>query len=163
MDATSGTVSSAINLKAAALAGLFAGLVFLVLEMIMVPLFLGGSPWGPPRMIGAMALGEGVLPPPATFDLMVVMVAMLIHFALSVVLAIGMGFVIGRMSMEMALGVGAAFGLVLYLVNFYLIPSLGLFTWFEGARNWVSIFTHIVFGVLVAWAYRRWAAPAATY
>lgn len=35
--------------KAAIWAGIIAGAVFMMLEMIMVPLSLGGSPWGPPR------------------------------------------------------------------------------------------------------------------
>lgn len=29
---------------------------------------MGQSPWGPPRMIAAMALGTGILPPPAHFS-----------------------------------------------------------------------------------------------
>lgn len=36
------------DLRSAAIAGLIAGVVFLVLELIMVPVFGGGSPWGPP-------------------------------------------------------------------------------------------------------------------
>lgn len=32
--------------KKAVIAGLIAGAVFMMLEMIMVPLFMGGSPWG---------------------------------------------------------------------------------------------------------------------
>lgn len=52
-----------IRWSAAVWAGVIAGAVFLVLEMVMVPMFLDGSPWGPPRMIAAMAMGEEVLPP----------------------------------------------------------------------------------------------------
>lgn len=50
-----------VDWRAAIWAGIIAGAVFVVLEMLMVPLFLGGSPWGPPRMIGAIVMGEGVL------------------------------------------------------------------------------------------------------
>jgi hypothetical protein len=41
----------------------------MMLQMGLVAL-AGDSPWGPPRMIAAIVMGEGVLPPPATFDLM---------------------------------------------------------------------------------------------
>lgn len=159
---TSRSTRTSINWRAAIFAGLFAGLVFLVLEMMMVPLFLDGSPWGPPRSIAAILLGEGVLPPPATFDFGVVLVAMLVHFALSVVYAIVLAFIFHRSNVGMgpALAIGAVFGIVLYLVNFYGFTAV--FPWFAMARNWVSVFTHAVFGLAAAWGYWRWAPDRPT-
>ncbi len=151
---TDPSVRSSIDWKAALWSGLISGLIFLVLEMVMVPLFLGGSPWAPPRMIGAIALGQGVLPnppPPPTFDAGVVAVAMAIHFMLSAVFGVLVAFAVRRLSLGAALAVGAVVGVVLYLVNFYLFT--GVFPWFAMARNWVSVFTHISFGVGAAWAY----------
>ena len=58
-----------INWKAVVSASLLAGLAFLVLDLALVAIVGGESLWGPPRMIGAILLGEGVLPPPATFHL----------------------------------------------------------------------------------------------
>lgn len=143
--------SSTIDWSAAVWAGVIAGAVFLVLEMMMVPLFLDGSPWAPPRMIAAMVLGKGVLPPPATFDLGILMVAMAVHFALSIAFALVLAVFAARRGRGVALGVGAAFGLVLYLVNFYGMTAI--FPWFAMARNWVSVFAHVVFGLIAAWAY----------
>ena len=57
-----------LDLRAAVLAGIAAGVLFIILEMALVALMMGDSPWAPPRMIAAIAMGEGVLPPPATFD-----------------------------------------------------------------------------------------------
>ena len=142
---------------AAVKAGLLSGLIFLILEMIMVPLFLGGSPWGPPSMIAAIVMGQGVLPPPPTFDLGVVLAAMVVHFALSVAFAVALAFILTRLKKGAALLTGGIFGLGLYVVNFYLFTAL--FPWFANARNWVSIFTHIVFGLLAAWFYVKWARP----
>ena len=153
METTTTTHVHRFDMKAAALAGLAAGLLFLILEMLMVPLFLGGSPWGPPRMIGAIVLGQDVLPPPATFALGVVIVALILHFVLSAVYGLILGWLISRFGTGTALIVGAVFGLVLYFVNFYGMTAV--FPWFEMARNWVSIFAHIVFGVAAAWAYVR--------
>lgn len=141
-----------INWKAAIVAGLIAGLVFLVLEMLMVPLFMGGSPWGPPRMIGAIGIGQSALPPPATFSLPIVAVAIIVHFVLSVIYAVVLAFIIDRLDVGMAMLAGAVFGLVLYIVNFYGFTAI--FPWFVNARNWVTIFTHIVFGFGAAWVYK---------
>ncbi|MBA3634528.1 MAG: hypothetical protein H0W58_17240 [Acidobacteria bacterium] len=145
-----------MNWKAAILAGLIAGAIFMMLEMIMVPLFLpDGSPWGPPRMIAAIGMGKDVLPPPATFALMPLMVAMVIHFILSIIFAIILAFIVSRFGLGIAVLIGAIFGLLLYLVNFYGFTAI--FPWFAMARNWVSIFSHIVFGAVAAWAYKALA------
>jgi uncharacterized membrane protein YagU involved in acid resistance len=149
-----------VDWSAAIKAGLIGGLIFLVLEMAMVPLFLDGSPWGPPRMIAAMVMGQEVLPPPATFSLGVVAVAMMVHLVLSVVFALILALALSRLGLGAALGVGAAFGLLLYLVNFYGFTAI--FPWFAMARNWVSIFSHIVFGVATAWAYKALAHQRGT-
>ncbi len=141
----------AISTRAVIWSGLIAGAVFMMLEMLMVPMFLGGSPWGPPRMIAAIAMGEGVLPPPATFDMTIVLVAVVVHFVLSLVLAFIFAFIAkGRTAGSAAL-IGGVFGLVVYLVSFYGMTAV--FPWFEMARNWVSIFAHVMFGVVLGWVY----------
>lgn len=132
--------------------GLIAGLAFPVLEMLMV-WHQGESPCGPPRMIAAMVLGRDVLPPPATFDIGVVLVAMAVHFVLAIIYGLIIGLLVHRMTKFLpALVIGAGFGLPIYLVNFYLIaPSQ--FPWFEMVRNWISIFNHMLFGIVAAGAY----------
>ena len=109
--------SSRSRLKAGALAGLIAGGAFMMMEMVLVALS-GASPWGPPRMIAAIVMGEGVLPPPATFDLMVLMAAMAVHFMLSIVIGLAFALIASRFGWLMAVIVGAAVGLGLYVVNF---------------------------------------------
>lgn len=141
-----------VNWSAAVWAGIISGAVFMMLEMIMVPVFLEGSPWGPPRMIAAIVMGQDVLPPPATFDFGILMVAMLVHFPLSVVYSLVLAWIVYRWSTGPAVLVGGAYGLALYLVNFYLLTAV--FPWFANARNWVSIFAHVMFGVVAAWAYK---------
>ena len=137
--------------KNAVYAGLIGGAIFMMAEMLMV-MMIGQSPFGPPRMIAAMALGSEVLPPPATFDIGIMMTAMLIHFPLSIIYALILGMIIKNMAMPMALLVGGLFGLAIYLVNFYGIASF-MFEWFAMARNWVSLIAHVLFGVATAWPY----------
>ncbi len=155
-----------LDLKAAVWAAIVAGVVFMMVEMILVATVGGGSPWGPPRMIGAIALGKDVLPPPATFDLGVFVVAMLIHFALSVVLGIVLGWIISRwrLGLMASIGAGAVFGLAVYLIHFYGFTVL--FPWFAMARTPITVFAHVVFGVVLGWTYHalvvRHVAAAAT-
>lgn len=140
-----------IDSKAALWAGLIAGLVFVMAQMLMVALFLGQSAWGPPRMIAAIAMGPDVLPPPATFDFGVIAVAMAIHFAVAIILAFVFAFIAKGRSTGAAILIGVIFGLVLYLVNFYGMTAM--FPWFAEARNWVTILAHAMFGAVLGWVY----------
>lgn len=149
--ATTNVTRAGPDWRAAVWAGVIAGAVFMMLEMILVPLFLGGSPWGPPRMIAAIVMGKGVLPPPATFAGGVFVAALVVHFVLSIAFALMLAAVIAGRTLGVALLAGAVFGLILYWVNFYLFT--GIFPWFAMGRTWVSIFSHLVFGLVAAWTY----------
>jgi uncharacterized membrane protein YagU involved in acid resistance len=146
------TAPRGLDWKAAITAGLVAGALFLLLEMILVPVAGMGSAWGPPRMIAAIVLGSDVLPPPATFNLGIFLVALVVHLLLSVVYALVLAAIVRGMTMGAAVVAGLAFGLALYLVNFYLFTAL--FPWFATARNWVSVLAHLAFGGVAAYAYK---------
>ena len=154
-------MSRKLNLKAVIVSGLAAGIVFMMLEMALVATVGGQSPWGPPRMIAAMAMGKDVLPPPATFNLSIMMVAMMIHFITSIILAAILGGIISyrRMGLKTALVTGVGFGLLVYIVNFYLMT--GAFPWFAMARGGIAIFSHVMFGLVLGWIYHAMADPAA--
>lgn len=141
-----------VHWRTTVLAGLIAGAIFLMFEMPAVALFLGMSPWAPPRMMAAIVLGRGVLPPPDTFDIGIVMTAMMLHFALAVVYAYIIALVVQNRSAATAAGVGVVAGLVLYLINFYGFTYV--FPWFAMARNGVSVAGHVLFGLVAAWSYR---------
>jgi len=145
------SAATRFNWKVAIWAGLIAGVVFMMMEMGLVAAS-GQSPWGPPRMIAAIAMGPDVLPPPASFDAAVFMVAMVIHLALSVLLALVFAFVAGRLGLVTAVGAGAVFGLLIYLVHFYGLTTF--FPWFAMARNGISIVSHVAFGAVLALSYK---------
>lgn len=148
-------VHKQLDWKAGMWSGLIAGAVFMMLEMSMVWLFMGESPWGPPHMIAAMVLGRRVLPPPATFAFGILMAAMMVHFILAIIYGEIVGWIVHRVRrLGIALLIGAVFGLAIYLVNFYLIAPAA-FPWFAMARNWISIVTHTLFGLVAAGAYFR--------
>lgn len=142
-----------LDLRAAVWAGIAAGVAFMALEMALVALMRGESPWAPPRMIAAIGMGEGVLPPPATFDPVIFAVAMAIHFALAVLLAVILGWVISRFALGMIASIvgGTVFGLAVYYVNFYGFTAL--FPWFAMARGPIGIVAHAVFGAVAGAVY----------
>lgn len=151
-------VPGGVQLKSVVIAGLVAGVAFLMIEMAML-MMMGQSPWGPPRMMGAIVLGQGALTPPDTFDMVVVGVAMMLHLMLSVVYALIFALIAGRLSLGPALAVGAVFGAAIYALNFYAFTAL--FPWFAMARGMGSIVGHVVFGVILALVYKLSArAPA---
>jgi len=86
-----------VDWKAAILGGLIGGVVFLMIEMILL-VVAGESPEAPLRMMAAMVTVDGVRPPPATFDTVVVPVI------LSILLAVVFASVLWRWR----LGSGAA-------------------------------------------------------
>jgi hypothetical protein len=100
------------------------------------------------RLTAALIMGTSVLPPPLTAHWDILLVATLIHFALSVGYAVIAVQLMGRLRTGSALVVGALYGLLIYAVNLYGFTLL--FPWFEVARHWVTLVTHVVFGVALA-------------
>ncbi|XKH61662.1 sodium:proton antiporter [Halomonas sediminis] len=136
---------------AAAIAGVIAGVVFLVLEMTLVPLFQQTSPWVPVRMMAAIGLGAEILQSPANIALDVGLAAMVVHFTLSLIYAWLLAPFLEGTKPFTAMLRGALFGLVIYAVNFYLFTIL--FPWFEEARTWLTIAAHLIFGAVLATSY----------
>lgn len=153
MSTTNESVESRLNLRAALWAGVIGSLVFQVLEIVLIPLFGGGSPWGPARMIAAIVLGQGVLSPAGTFSLPVVVTALVVDIVLAMIYAAVLAAIVRRWSLGAAAVAGAVFGVVLYAINFYGFTVL--FPWFVIGRNGVTIFTHVVFSLTVALVYKR--------
>ena len=146
---------SHISAKAVVFAGLVSGAVVLVLEMILAPLFMNVGPWVPARMTAAITMGSVMLPPPDTFDLSVVLPSAVIHFALSLVYALIFAFIAKGRSMRADALLGAGFGLLLYVINFYGFTSL--FPWFVGMRHWATVLAQLVYGAVLGATYAYFA------
>lgn len=140
---------------AGAFAGIIAGVIFMMLEMALVMLAQGESPWGPPHMMAAMVLGKGVLSESGTyapFNMTIMTVAIMAHMMLSIVYGLVGAWLIHRFDWGRALVIGAVFGLAIYVINFYLVAP-AMFPWFEMARNAMSGFSHTTFGAILGVAY----------
>ncbi len=129
--------------------GISAGGVFLVFEMLVAG-SAGSGAFSPLRMIGATVLGEGALPTQQTMGLPVVVpVALVVHFALSAIYGAVFGTVAGsigalRGSRRAFVGAATAFGLGLWIVNFYVIAPV-LFPWFSMVNPVVQFLAHTFF------------------
>lgn len=135
--------------EAAGLAGLIGGLAFMVLEMVLAPL-AGRSVWDLPRFVVSVAF-DGTLRAPTLG--VVLALGLFLHYSLSLIYSrLLVTLMLFRHERE-ALPIGAAFGLLLYLFNFYVaawgVPRLA------DERGWIFLVCHIAFGIIVAEEYTR--------
>jgi len=136
------------------LAGVTAGILATLAQLLLWLAFTDSFPallFRDVRLTAALLLGSSVLPPPATFDIGAMLVASLIHFALSIIYAALLIALTARLGTMAALMAGAALGLVLYVINLYGFTLL--FPWFTQARGWIALIAHGVFGTGTVLAY----------
>jgi hypothetical protein len=139
---------------AAAVAGFGAGAILMVLDLFWSLAVTGDGPWAASRMIAAIVMGQQVLQS-SGFNLSAVTVALLAHYALGVAGGIVLVAVSSRLRFNADLGraalTGAAFGLVLYVINFYVLVRF--FPWFVEIRGWTTLLINLVFGISAAVLY----------
>lgn len=140
-----------VDWRSAIIAGLVAGLVFLLAEMIGRAAVTGGSPWITVRYIAAIVMGENVLPPPPTFDAVIFVVALLVNFVLAVIFSMILAAIVHEWEMVVGIVIGALFGLAIYAINYYTFTRF--FPWFFPVRNWTDILSHILFGAVAGGVY----------
>jgi hypothetical protein len=141
-------------------AGIGAGVIATAAQLALW--WLAGTPvfetlYRDARLTAALVMGTEVLPPPSTARWDILWVATFIHFALSIAYALIPALLVGRLRAGPALVAGAAYGLMIYLVNLYGLTVL--FPWFVVARDWVTLLTHLVFGMALVTGCRL-SAPA---
>jgi hypothetical protein len=121
--------------KYGATAGFIAGIAFAMFEMIMAVLLDGNSAfWNPLRMIAATVLGKEALSPDyglVTAAVTGMMVHMMLSVIFGIVLAIGIVVLPNLARSRGALIVAASLsGLLLWVVNFYVISPVAGWNWF---------------------------------
>jgi hypothetical protein len=146
-----------LHWRSAALAGMAAGVVATIVQVALwwaasapLPALL----FRDARLTAAIVMGRGVLSPPVAFDATVIVIATLIHFALSIAYGCALSVFLSRLSLPRSLVAGAAFGLCLYAINMYGFTSI--FPWFTAARGGITAVAHLVFGVVAAGVYKTW-------
>ncbi len=97
------------------------------------------------RLTAAMVMGPGVLPPPSTIQWDILLVATLLHFAISVAYALIPAYLSSRLRIGPAVLVGAVYGMIIYVINLYGFTLL--FPWFSVTRDWITLVAHLAFGI----------------
>lgn len=139
----------------AIVSGFAAGAVLMVLDLLWSSLVTGG-PWRTSNMIAPIFLGTDVMQTAGlSFSFEVVAIALTVHYALGIVFAMILAAIMTPLNLDTAptkaLATGAAFGLVLYLVNFY--GMVAFFPWLAELRGWATLAAHLVFGGVAALLY----------
>jgi hypothetical protein len=146
-------------------AGVVAGIVFAAFEMLATAVLMGPEAAAMPlRMIGAMVLGAAALEPGYSLAT-AAMTGVLVHLVLSVAFTAIFAAIASPMLAASGLGTtsgslafaGIAFGIVLWLVNFYLIAPVAGWTWFPERTDPVVQFqAHALsFGCTAGWMLDR--------
>ncbi len=141
------SVNVASAIKYGIAGGIIAGIIFAISEMIMA-VVLGMPAVAPLQMIGAIALGPTVLPP-AEASASTLLAGVVVHTILSAVYGVVLALIVLgipalRLSTGPVTGIGMVWGLILWLVNFYVI-SPGAFPWFGMANPIVQFIAHVFF------------------
>jgi hypothetical protein len=145
--------------------GLIAGILFAAFEMLAAAILMGPEAAAMPlRMIGAIVLGASALEPSYSLAT-AAMTGVIVHLILSVLFtgifaaiappileASGLGTTSGTLAFA-----GVAFGIVLWLVNFYLVAPAAGWTWFpERTDPVVQFIAHaFLFGCPAGWMLGR--------
>jgi hypothetical protein len=140
-----------VDWTAALWAGVLSGVLFILLNLVFIPIFIGGNVWVVIRLFASILLGEGVLAPPATFDPGALLVALLTNLLLSVLYALLLSFIIHRGGLIGGIVGGAVFGVALFGINFFTLTYF--FPWFFAMRNWVFVVAHIIYGAVTGGVY----------
>lgn len=144
-----------INWTAALYAGIAAGIMATMAQIILWWAFwdsLPGIMFRDARLAAAIVLGREILPMQVAFDWPAMIVAMMIHFSLSVIYSMILAAFIVRRSFPVSIFVGIEFGFILFGVNMYGFTLI--FPWFAEARDWITLAAHVVFGIVAAAMYR---------
>jgi hypothetical protein len=139
-----------VDFRAVFWAGIVSGLVFLVVNMLLSLLFLG-TPWIFIRMVAALLLRQDVLPPPASFDPAIFIVALVIHLLLSIFFTTVLALMIHKWGLLVGIIGGAIFGLALYAINIYTFSFF--FPWFFSLRSWIILLSHVFYGATAGGMY----------
>jgi hypothetical protein len=163
------TVAVRFGLGTIVATGVVAGIIFAVFEMIAAALLMGpGAAAMPLRMIGAMVLGPPALDPGYSLAT-AAMTGVIVHLTLSAIFAgifaaiappILSAFGVSTSSGSLA-GAGIGFGIMLWLVNFYLVAPAAGWDWFpERTDPVVQFLAHaFFFGCSAGWMLGRGRAP----
>lgn len=140
---------------AALYAGVAAGILATIVQIALWWSFwdvLPGIFYRDVRYTAAILLGKESLQASDTLSLQHVFIATSIHVGLSIIYAIGISYLIRCLNGKDLLMLGGLFGLGIFVINMY--GFVLIFPWFVETRDWITVTSHIVFGMSAASVYK---------
>ncbi len=140
-----------VQWRIAVVAGLCAGTVFLVLDILYLTLVKHLEPWVFFRYAASLVLGERVVPPPPGFDAGIVLVGLLVNYVLAILYAFILASIIHRWGLLVGVIGGALFGAAIYFINLYTFTLI--FPWFYALHSVPFLVSTILFGIVAGGVY----------
>lgn len=134
--------------RAIPLAGLVAGTVFLVVSVLLMPVFFEVDGTLTLRYFASLALGDAAL---TNADTSILLVGIVVHYVLSLLFTLVIAIVVHRWGMLVGIIGGAVLGLALYGINLYTMTLL--FPWFFAINSVLLIISHVLFGAVAGGVY----------
>jgi hypothetical protein len=137
-----------VTWRAIPIAGLVAGTVFLVTNLLVSALVLQTGGFLILRYSAALVMGSGVL---SRNDATVYIVGVLVHYGLSLLFSLLVAIVVHRWGLIVGIVGGALLGLALYSINLYALTRF--FEWFFAIDSVALLLSHILFGAVAGGVY----------
>ena len=143
--------------KSGMVGGLIGGITFALFQMIIAAILVNNF-WGPLRMIAGTVLGPQALTPEVSLWLAAV-VGVLVHLIYSIVAGAIFALIIAAVrplhtSAAIIVLAGGVFGLLMWLINFFVIsPAVG-WSWFPQNTDqfWQGFVAHtFLYGTILGW------------
>ena len=140
-----------VDWRASIIAGLVAGTIFLILNMLLIPAALDGSVEMLVRYIASILLGEQAVNPGYEYGTMTLLIAVALHYLLSILFAMLVALVVHRGGILLGLLGGTLLGGAIYLINMYAVTQI--FYWFFTLESTLFLLLHLLFGAVTGALY----------
>ena len=134
--------------RAIPFAGLIAGTVFLLMNLILSPLLLQIDPTIILRYFASLVMGTSAL---VSDNASFLLVGVLTHYVLSIVFTFIISIVIHKWGLAVGIIGGAILGLSIYGINLY--TGTLVFQWFYAIDSPLLVISHVVFGAVAGGVY----------
>jgi hypothetical protein len=139
-----------VDLRAAVIAGLVSGILFLVVASLVTTNALG-TPVSVIRLFASVVLGEGILNPGMAVSPIAWVAALAVHLIYSLLFGLLVAYVVHRWGFIVGIIGGGLLGLALYFINFYSFSLL--FPWLFAFRGTLLMLGHVLFGAVTGGLY----------
>ena len=151
MDVKASQMRAVVDWSAALWSGIFSGIVFYFLNILLIPFVYGVSAWTIVRYLASPLLGESILPPPSTFNISALIISFVCTVVLSIAFTVVVSYVLHRGGLIVGICGGALFGLALYFINFNTLTLI--IPWLYVLKSPMMLINHIIFGILAGGLY----------